>query len=368
MAEKIVASVLVAKERLEMQEFTFPTIGSDDGLLRVEACGLCGADVEQFRGESGHTHFPFIPGHEPVGVIAEIGVNARRRWNVKVGDRVVVEPKIPCYFCEHCRDGNYIACVPYDRGPSAYSMTSTTVAPGLYGAYSQYMYLHPNARVHRISAEVAPEMAALFNPIANGIAWASIAPDTKRGSTVLILGGGQRGLACVLAARLSGAEQVIVTDLSGASRKLALAVELGADHTIRSDAESVPERVRELTAGRLADVVVDTSAGATAPVLDALEAVRVGGTVVLGGLKNGRVTEGFVSDRVVHKQITIKGVVSAPSAAFAEAVRLIERREGALGTMHTHTFALSEASRAVRTLAREVPGEDPVHITVEPWR
>src|SRR5207244_6608431 len=88
------AAVLVKPKTLEAREFARPAIGPDDGLLRIEACGICGSDYEQYEGaqppHEDYTPFPVIPGHEPLGIIEEIGANARQRWGVREGDRVAV--------------------------------------------------------------------------------------------------------------------------------------------------------------------------------------------------------------------------------------------------------------------------------------
>src|SRR2546425_916083 len=100
------AAVLVKPKTLEAREFARPTIGPDDGLLRIEACGICGSDYEQYEGaqppHEDYTPFPVIPGHEPLGVIEEIGANARQRWGVREGDRVAVRSGYGCGRCEAC--------------------------------------------------------------------------------------------------------------------------------------------------------------------------------------------------------------------------------------------------------------------------
>ncbi|HEY6474719.1 MAG TPA: alcohol dehydrogenase catalytic domain-containing protein, partial [Acidimicrobiales bacterium] len=100
------AMVLEAPRTLRRREFPRPEVGDDDALLRVEACGLCGTDHEQF---SGHLFggFAFIPGHESVGVIEEIGAEAAARWGVTSGDRVAVEVFQSCRTCERCSGGDY---------------------------------------------------------------------------------------------------------------------------------------------------------------------------------------------------------------------------------------------------------------------
>src|SRR5262245_8726191 len=100
------AAVLVKPKTLEAREFARPAIGLDDALLRIEACGICGSDYEQYEGaqpqHEDYTPYPVIPGHEPLGVIEEIGSRARARWGVTEGDRVAVRSGYGCGRCEAC--------------------------------------------------------------------------------------------------------------------------------------------------------------------------------------------------------------------------------------------------------------------------
>src|SRR5262249_3707914 len=153
--------------------------------------------------------------------------------------------------------------------------------PGLWGAYADYMYLDPFSLVHPMRRDLPAKLAVMFNPLGAGFRWAVDLPDTGPGDRVLVLGPGQRGLACVIAARAAGADQIIVTGLTRDAAKLALAKALGADHTIDIETEDARRRVRELTAGHGADVVVEVSAYAAEPVAEALHYVATGGRIVL---------------------------------------------------------------------------------------
>jgi glyoxylate carboligase len=146
------------------------------------------------------------------------------------------------------------------------------------------MYLHPHTVFHQVPKQLPVEIAVLFNPLAAGIRWATTEPDLRIGDTIVILGAGQRGLSCVIAAKAAGAGQIIVTDLARSANKLELAQDLGADAAIVADEENVVEAVKRLTGGQLADVVVDVTPVATQPILDAIEIVRFGGTVILAGV------------------------------------------------------------------------------------
>jgi threonine dehydrogenase-like Zn-dependent dehydrogenase len=182
------------------------------------------------------------------------------------------------------------------------------------------------------------------------------------------MGPGQRGLACVLACREAGASKIIVTGLAADARKLALAKDFGADHTIDVTNEDARERVQEITAGIGAEVVIDVSSYATEPVAQALDFAAPGGTVVLAGMKGFLPVPDFVSDKLVLKEIAIKGAIGVTSSGYASAIRMLESGRSPIARMHTHAFGLRDAELAIRTLAREVPGEESIHSCLLPGK
>lgn len=345
--------------------FPLPAIGADDALLRVEACGICGSDYEQYDGALP-VRMPLIPGHEPLGMIEDIGEEAARRWGVARGDRVAVETLIPCGFCTECVSGRYRLCSGSRGGLSAYGYRPVSMQPSLWGGFAEYLYLEPHALVHRMSRDVPAELAVLFNPLGAGFRWAVSMPSLAVGETIVVLGPGQRGLACVIAARHAGAGCIVVTGLARDERKLALAREFGADHTLVADGDDVVARVREITDGRLADVVVDVTSYATEAVTQAIALARRGGRVVLAGTKGPRPVADFLTDRIVMKELTVMGALGVDWPAYEAAVRVIESGAYPLARMHTHTLPLEDAARGIELLAGRVAGEDAVHIAVVP--
>jgi threonine dehydrogenase-like Zn-dependent dehydrogenase len=357
------AAVQTGPLAYEIRSFDRPTIGPDEGLLRVEACGVCGSDVEQYRGHLVLPGmFPLIPGHEPLGVIEEVGERAAERWGVSVGDRVAVEILRPCRACDYCLTGRYMSCPNRD---GAYGMTPLSRKPALWGGFAEYLYLHPWAILHKVRRDLPPELAVMFNPLGAGVRWAAMLGEVALGDTVLILGPGQRGLMSVIAARARGAGTIIVTGLARDDAKLALAREFGADHTINVDSEDVVERVREITDGAMADVVLELTPIATQPILDAVEAVRHSGRIVLAGLKGGTSVD-LVTDRLINKGLTVRGAFGVNADAYIEAIRIIESGRFPLERLHTHTFGLADTARAIETLAGEVDGETAVHVSIRP--
>jgi threonine dehydrogenase-like Zn-dependent dehydrogenase len=297
-------------------------------------------------------------------VIEKIGDAAAKRWGIDVGDRVAVETMLSCRFCPACLAGRYHLC----NTRRIYSYIPLSDAPGLWGAYAEYMYVDPNAIVHKMDPELPASTAVMFNPLGAGFRWGVEIPRTKPGDTVLILGPGQRGLACVLACREAGATEIIVTGLEADARKLALARTFGADHTIDVQNENTVRRVRELTDGRGADVVIDVSSYATEPVAESVDYAAPGGTIVLAGVKGFKPIPDFISDKVVLKELTIRGAIGVTSTGYSSAIRLIESRKHPIEKMHTHDFGLRDAELAIKTLAREIDGDESIHSCLIPGK
>ncbi len=360
------ALVQTGPRALELRELPIPDVDDDSALLRVEACGICGSDAEQYTGTIPMV-FPLVPGHEPLGVIAAIGDRAAKRWGVDVGDRVAVEALIPCGHCRACREGRYQTC--RGRGHMfGHGYVPLRQPPGLWGAFAEYMWLDPQSIVHRVRADVPASIAALFNPLGAGFRWAVEIPKTGPGDVVLILGPGQRGITSVIAARAAGATTIVVTGTTRDADKLALCRELGADHTIDIEREDGRIRLRELTNGHGADVIVEVASSAPQPVAEALWYAAPGARIVLAGVKGFVPVPDFVSDLVVVKELSIQGAFGVTSRGYEAAIQVIESGRVPLERMHTNDVALEEAEHAIRVLAGEVPGASTIHTCVIPDR
>ena len=364
MIRKSLAMVLVANEKLEPREFPLPEIGPDDGLLKVERCGLCGSDVEQYYGHLADGRHPLIPGHEPLGTIEQIGERAAARWGVQAGDRVVVESGVPCRFCVYCQNAQFQNCPNIQR--IGYVKLDDSMK--LMGGYAQYLYLPPNVAVHKISKHVPLDVAATFNSMACGVGWGIHAPGTKLNDTVVILGAGQRGITSLIAAKAAGAGMTILTGLGRDQHKLEMAKKLGADHVIDVEREDVRKTVRELTGGALADIVLDLVPYATETVVDAVDIVKPGGTVVLAGIKgkNQTVRE-LVTDTIVMKSITIKGTLGKGSSSYRQAIQILESGRYPLELL-AQSVPLERAKDAIEALAGKRPdlGAAPICVSLEP--
>jgi threonine dehydrogenase-like Zn-dependent dehydrogenase len=365
MTEMVRAAVQTGPRQIELREFPRPKTGPDDGLLRVEANGICGSDVETYRGHLGGPRPAFIPGHEPLGIVAEVGELAAQRWGVQPGDRVALEVIVPCRSCQDCLTGRYQFCRNRRYG---HGVTGIDTEPALWGGLAEYMYLSPTSVLHKVDKSLPVELAAMFNSMGAGVRWACHLGEVGLGDTVLVLGAGQRGIGAVVAARAAGAATIIITGLAADAHKLAIAREFGADHTIVVDgdaAENTVERVEEITGGQMADVALELTPMAAGPISDALQAVRRGGRVVLAGLKGNREIP-LRTDVIINRALTVRGAFGVDAKGMDDAIALIESRRFPLEKMHTHTFGLDDTALAIETLGGEVPGEHAIHVSVHP--
>jgi len=359
------AAVLTGPRNIEMRDFALPEIRSDDGLLRVEANGLCGTDYDQYLCEFKIGDFgkvPIIPGHETIGWIDKIGAGAARRWKVAEGDRVVVKASLPCGKCRQCQMGATQRC---ERRMGYGLYLTTDVTPSLWGGYATHLYLHPDTQLKKAPTHIPSDVMTLFNPLSGVIRWIYQIPQLRMGEHVVILGPGQRGILAALTARHAGAKTVTISGLAHDGHRLALAREFGADAVVDVSKQDLVERVREVTGGEMADVVLDMSAGSTEPIIQALDAARVGGRVVLAGLKSGKPVNGLVTDKIVAKELQLFGGFSSTLSSLEIALEILQAYHHRLGPLCSHSFTLDNADLAVRTLGREVyDGKEVLHVSL----
>ena len=369
MTRSILAAVAVEPGVTALREVGLPEPDPTSGLLKVEITGVCGSDWG-FYHNLPKARGPVILGHETVGVIDRAGALALQRWGLREGDRVALEEYVPCGHCEFCRTGEFRLCEATDwrRGGLRYGATPLDVAPGLWGGYAQYQFLHPATVFHRVPDRVSGRHAALALPLANGIEWTYLQGGAGLGDVVVIQGPGQQGLACVVAAREAGASKIIVTGLGTPTDRLRLdlALRLGAHHAINIEEDDLLETVADLTGGHMGDLVIDCASGGTQSVVSAVQLARKRGRIILGGQKRKPVPE-FESDQVIAKFLTVKGMRGHSYQSVELALELIAEDRHGVTAMSTHGFALADTDRALRTLVGE--GEAAaVHCTVDPWR
>ncbi|MFI0407993.1 zinc-binding dehydrogenase [Actinomadura sp. 3N508] len=353
--------VQTGPEKYELRERALPEVGDDDALLAVEACGICGTDVEVFEGRSA-ARLPLVPGHEPVGRVVAIGEVARARWQLDEGDRVAVHSTLTCGRCRTCRAGLRGCTAPEFTDGTIYGFRGPDIGPGLWGGFATHLYLAPEAILVPVSGEVSVAAASLFNVLANGVDWALDLGGARYGTSVAILGPGPRGLASVIAASAAGAGPIAVTGLAADRERLDLALELGADHALDVTGASAADAVQEAL-GQAPDLVIDTTPGSLASVTDAVRMAGRKGTVVLAGLKGPGGLAPFPVDLACAKSLTVKGAVSRSLRSMEQAIALIESGRWPLERFASHAFSLENAEGALHALMSD---DKPVHARIEP--
>lgn len=334
-------------------------IGDRDGILKVEACGLCGTDHEQFLGVLP-SRCPLIPGHETVGIIEEIGPEAGDRLQVKPGDRVAVEVFQSCGKCKNCVVGDYRKCREHGIG-DMYGFISASKAPSLWGGYAQQQYISSDSPLLPVDKNMDAAVATLFNPLGAGIQWAVKTPELRTGDVVAILGPGIRGLSCAAAAKSAGAGFVMITGVGpNDDERLSLAPRFGVDLAVDVNEEN-PIAALKQAVGQLADIAIDVTARAPSAFAQSIQMARPGGTVVITGTRGSGGTPGFWPDMIVFKEIRILGVLGVETSAYREALALLSSNTYPFDELPRRTAGFDELEGLIHVMSGQTDTHPPVH-------
>ncbi|MSU24015.1 MAG: galactitol-1-phosphate 5-dehydrogenase [Opitutus sp.] len=302
------ALVLNRYSHLDYQEFPAPAPATGEVLVRVHACGVCGSDIHGWDGSTGRRQPPLIMGHEAAGEIASVGPRVEK-W--RAGDRVTFDSTIYCGTCGYCRAGQMNLCE--DR-------RVVGVSPGEYrqhGAFAEFVSV-PERVLYALPGALSYEHAAMVEPVSIAV-HAVQRTKISASDTAVVIGTGMIGLLVVQVLRWAGCGNVIAVDID--DKKLALARELGAHHSLRSDAGDTVAEIAKLTGGRGANLAFEV-VGFT-PTLDlALRALRKGGTAVLVG--NLAPKTDFPLQIVVTRELSVLGSCSS-SGEYPLCLDLIAR-------------------------------------------
>ena len=285
-------AILVTPGTMKIQDAPMPEPKDDEVLLKVEYVGICGSDIHGF--ESG----PFIPpkdpnqkiglGHECGGTVVSVGSKVKK---IKVGDRVNIEPGIPCGKCKFCLSGHYNICPDVDF---------LATQPNYRGALTNYI-THPETLTYKLPDNMDTMEGALVEPAAVGM-HAAMEADVKPGKKIVILGAGCIGLMTLQACRVMGATEIVVVDMI--EKRLNMAKKLGAMETINGGKEDTVARAKEILGELGADIVFET-AGARATAAQTTKLVMRGGRIMIVGTVPGDTPVNFLS---INREVKIQTV------------------------------------------------------------
>ena len=299
-------------------------------LVKLEYVGICGSDLHYYETGAIGDYIvkpPFVLGHEPGGVVVEVGSDVK---HLKVGDRVALEPGKTCGHCEFCKQGKYNLC------PDVVFFAT----PPVDGVFQEYV-AHEADLCFKLPENVSTLEGALIEPLAVGF-HAAIQGDAHLGQKAVVMGAGCIGLVSMMALKARGVSEVYVVDIM--EKRLDKAMELGADGVINGAKEDVLEVVKQLTNGDGMDLVVET-AGTEITTRQAIHMAKKGANIVLVGYsKSGEMT--LPMSLVLDKELTFKTVFRYRHI-YPMAIEAVAAGKVNLKGIVTDIFTLDEAQKAM---------------------
>lgn len=329
-AESNLTAVLKAVNELVLEERPIPTPGKGDVLLRMQSVGICGSDVHYWvHGRIGDfvVKAPMVMGHEASGLVVSVGEGVT---SLKPGDRVAIEPGVPCRLCSFCKGGRYNLCPDMQF----------CATPPVDGSLARY-YTHAADFCYKLPDNMSYDEGALLEPLSVGV-HACQRAGVKLGSKVLVCGAGPIGLVCMLTAKACGASKVIMTDID--ESRLKVAQEMGASHVVKvtsRDSRALAKQIEE-TLGCKPERTIECS-GAEPSIATAIYATQSGGVLVLVGLGAPEVKIPIVDASV--REVDIRGIFRYVNC-YQTALEMVASGKVNVKPLITHTYQLEETLQA----------------------
>ncbi len=312
-----------------VDEIEKPPLGPGDILVKMQACGICGSDLEKVFGKYGQPSTRL--GHEPSGIISEIGSNVT---DFKKGDRVFVHHHVPCYSCHYCLHGNETMCKKYyETNLSPCGLAEEFIAP-------EWNVNHGG--VLKIPDSMSFEEAALIEPLACCIrAWNKF--SYKEGDSAAIFGLGSTGMMHVMLSNAKKFGKIFCIDLN--DFRLEFSKKFNVTDTIKANDPQLNKKILEQTENRGVDVAI-VATGSLEAVSNAIGSVRKGGTVVLFGVPSKGATMNIDMSVVYSKEITLVTTYAASDKDTKSALKFIESSSLDVKQLITHRYNISDSARA----------------------
>jgi alcohol dehydrogenase len=356
MPDTMKAAVFEGKDQIVLEEHPMPRCGPSDAIVKVTLTTICGTDIHIWRNE-----YPVeqgrIVGHEPVGVIHELGEAVE---GYEVGDRVLVGAITPCGTCFYCQSHDEAQCAGYeDEWKMIGAWRLGNAIDGVQAEYFRVPYAQAN--LAKIPDDLADEQCVLLADIASTGISAIERADVQIGQTVAVFAQGPIGLCATAGARLKGASLVIGVDqIEG---RLNLARQMGADEVIDFTQEDPVAAIKRLTGGRGVDVAVE-ALGQQATFEACLNATRPGGIVSSLGVYGGKLEvplEGYVYG-IGDKQI-LSTLCPGGKERMRKLMELVRHGRLDLTPLITHRFSLDHIVDAYELFGAQEDGVVKVGIT-----
>lgn len=306
-----------------------PTLGVHDILVQMQACGICGSDLEKVFGQYGQPSMRL--GHEPSGVILDVGSDVTE---FKVGDRVFTHHHVPCYDCHLCNHGNETMCKKY--------YTTNLLPCGLSEEYIVPGWNVLHGGVLKISDSISYSEAAMIEPLACCVrSWTKF--SYCEGDSIAIFGVGPTGMMHVMLAHVKKFSKIFCFDIN--DFRLNFAKKFRITDAINSADENRKQKILDNTNKQGVDVAI-VATSSLAALADAIDMVRKGGTVMMFGVPSKGAKLELDMSTVYSKEITLVTSYAASDLDTKEALHLIESSKIDVKSLITHTYTLSDSQKA----------------------
>ena len=314
---------------ISVDETEKPTLGLGDILVQMNACGICGSDVEKVFGEYGKPSMRL--GHEPAGVILDVSSDVTE---FKKGDRVFTHHHVPCYDCHLCNHGNETTCQKYSE---------TNLSPcGLSEEYVVPAWNVSHGGVLKISDSLSFEEAAMIEPLACCVrAWTKF--RCYEGDSAAIFGVGPTGMMHVMLALTKKLSKIFCLDVN--DFRLDFAKKFNITESISSLDESRKQKILDQTDGMGVDVAIVATSSIKA-LEDAIGMVRKGGTVMMFGVPSKGAKLDLDMSKIYSKEITLVTSYAASDKDTKDALDLIESSQIDVKQLITHTYRIVDSQKA----------------------
>jgi L-iditol 2-dehydrogenase len=346
---KMKAALMYGPNDIRIEEVTKPECPNDGLILKIMAVGLCGSDIRNLTSDSRKGNYPFIFGHEIVGLVEETGAQQTKH---KIGDRLFLFPGTYCMECEECISGHSENC----------SNKEVAALAGT-GGFAQYIAVKGEkirrGGVYEIPDDVTFEAASLGEPLTSVFACLDNV-NVGYPDTLVIIGAGPIGCFMAQLAKIRGAQKVIMLDIN--DNRLEMAKQFGVDITVNSAKEDPIEAVLKLTNGKGADKVISATP-VNATQTQSIHMVRKGGMVVFfGGVPKGSLTE-LDCNLIHYNNIWIKGHFGASYSQSKKAFQLAISPAFPTEKFITHVLPLDKINEGIQLTKT---GEA-IKVVLHPW-
>ena len=336
-------------EPVTIETIEVPDPGPGEVLVAVKACGVCHTDLH-YREGAINDEFPFLLGHEAAGIVEEVGSDVTE---VAVGDFVVLNWRAVCGQCRSCRRGRPWYCFATHNATQKMTLDGMELSPALgIGAFAEKT-LVAAGQATKVDPAAPPEVAGLIGcGVMAGLGAAMNTGNVGRGDSVAVFGCGGVGDAAIAGAHLAGAHTIVAVDLD--DRKLEMAREFGATHTVNSSVEDPVKAIRAVTDGNGVDVAIE-AVGLPVTYQQAFNARDLAGTVVLVGVPNPEATLELPMIEVFGRGGSLKSSWYGdclPSRDFPMLIDLYLQGRLDLDRFVSETIALDQVEEAFHKMER----------------